>query len=42
MQNALKPNELQRIWVFKSFKIEIQKEGPDNSVVLWNLRWGFL
>ena len=36
MQNALKPNEWQRIWVPKTFKTEIQKGGPNNSVVLQN------
>ena len=36
MQNALKPHEWQRIWVLKTFKIEMQKEQPNNSVVLQN------
>ena len=31
MQNALKSNEQQSIWVHKTFKIEIQKGGPNNS-----------
>ena len=36
MQNALKSNEWQRIWVCKTFKIEIQKGGPNNSDFLEN------
>ena len=31
MQNALKSSELQRIWVIKTFKIEIKNWGPNNS-----------
>ena len=31
MQNTLKGNEQRRIWVKKTFKIEIQNEGPNNS-----------
>ena len=29
MQNALKSNEWERIWVNKTFKIELQKGGPN-------------
>ena len=36
MQNVLKSNKWQRIWVAISFKIEIQKRGPNNSDVLHN------
>ena len=36
MQNALKSNEWRRIWVCKTFKIEIQKGGPNNSDFLQN------
>ena len=36
MEKALKSNEWQKIWVFQMFNIEIQKEGPSNSVVLQN------
>ena len=36
MQNALKPNEWQKIWVHKIFKIEIQEGGPNNSDFLQN------
>ena len=36
MQNALKSNEQQSIWVHKTFKIEIQKGGPNNSDFLQN------
>ena len=36
MQNALKSSEWQRIWVFESFEIEIQKEGPNNSDFMQN------
>ena len=36
MQNTLKPNEWQRIWVLKTFKIEILKGGPNNSALLQN------
>ena len=36
MQNALKSNECQKIWVHKTFKIEIQKGGPNNSDFLQN------
>ena len=31
MHSGLKSNEWQRIWVRKTFKIEIQKGGPNNS-----------
>ena len=34
MQNALKSNEWQRIWVLTTFKIEIQKGGPNNLAVV--------
>ena len=37
MQNALKSNEWRRNWVLKTFKIEIQKVGPNNSDFLQNL-----
>ena len=30
MKNALKYNEWRWIWVYKTFKIEIQKGGPKN------------
>ena len=36
MQNALKSNEWRWIWVHKTFKIEIQKGGPNNSDFLQN------
>ena len=36
MQNGLKSNEWRRIWVCKTFKIEIQKGGPNNSDFLQN------
>ena len=36
MQNALKSNEWRRILVHKTFKIEIQKGGPNNSDFLQN------
>ena len=36
MQNGLKSNEWERIWVQRTFKIEIQKEGPKNSNILQN------
>ena len=36
MQNTLKCNECRRIWVYKTFKIEIQKGGPNNSDFLQN------
>ena len=36
MQNALNPKEWQKIWLLKTFKIEIQKGGPNNSAVLQN------
>ena len=36
MQNALKSNEWQKIWVHKTFKIEIQMGGPNNSDFLQN------
>ena len=38
-QNTLKSNASQKIWVLKSFKSEIQKEGQNNSGVLQN--WFF-
>ena len=38
-QNTLKSNEWQKIWVLKSFKSEIQKEGQNNSDVPQN--WFF-
>ena len=31
MQNALKSNKWRRIWVRKTFKIETEKGGPNNS-----------
>ena len=31
MQNALKSNKSRTIWVRQTFKIEIQKEEPNNS-----------
>ena len=34
MQNALKSNEWRKVWVNKTFKIEIQKGGPNNSEIL--------
>ena len=36
MQNALKSSEWRRIWPYKTFKIQIQKEGPNNSDFLQN------
>ena len=36
IQNGLKSNEWQRIWVHKTFKIEIKKGGPNNSDFLQN------
>ena len=36
MQNALKSNEWRWIWVYKTFKIQIQKGGPNNSDFLQN------
>ena len=36
MQNALKSNEWRRIWVNKTFKTELQKDGPNNWVILRN------
>ena len=36
MQNALNPNEWERIWVLKTLKIDIQKEGLNTSAVLQN------
>ena len=36
MRNPLKSNEWWRIWVHKTFKIEIQKGGPNNSDFLQN------
>ena len=36
MQNALKSTECPWIWVYKTFKIEIQKVGPNNSDFLQN------
>ena len=36
MQNALKTNEWSKIWVYKTFKIELQKDGPNNSNILQN------
>ena len=36
MQNPLKYNEGRWIWVHKSFKIEIEKGGPNNSDFLQN------
>ena len=36
MQNAFKSNEWLKIWVHKTFKIEIQKGGPNNSDFLQN------
>ena len=36
MQNALKRIEWRGIWVWKTFKIEIQKRGPSNSSILQN------
>ena len=34
MQKSVKSNERQRIWVNRTFKIEIQKGGPNNSDIL--------
>ena len=34
MQNGLKPNERPRIWFHRTFKIEIQKGGPNNPDIL--------
>ena len=36
MENALKSDEWLRFWVLKTFEIEMQKGGPNNSVVLRN------
>ena len=36
MQNSLKFNEWRKIWVHETFKIEIEKEGPNNSDILQN------
>ena len=36
MQNTFKSNEWRKIWVYKTFNIEIQKEGPNNSDILQN------
>ena len=36
MQNALKSNEWQWIWVLKTCKMEIEKGGPNNSDFLQN------
>ena len=36
MQNTLKCNEWPKIWVYKTFNIEIQKERPNNSDILQN------
>ena len=36
MQNGLKCNERRRIWVDRTFKIEIQKGRPNNSGILQN------
>ena len=36
MKNTLKCNECWRIWVWKTCKIEIQEEGPNNSNILQN------
>ena len=36
MQNALKSNEWQWIWVHNNFNIQIQKEGPNNWDFLQN------
>ena len=36
MQNALKSKEWWRIWVYKTFKIEMQKGGPNNFDILQN------
>ena len=36
IQNALKSKEWEKIWDNKTFKIEIQKAGPNNSDFLQN------
>ena len=36
MKNALKSNEWAWIWFYKTFKIQIQKGGPNNSDFLQN------
>ena len=36
MQNELKSKEWRRIWVHRTFKIEIQKGGPNNLAILQN------
>ena len=36
MQNRLKCNERDRIWFNRTFKIEIQKGGPNNLDILQN------
>ena len=33
-QNAFISSEWNRIWVFRTFKIEIQKKGPNKSAIL--------
>ena len=38
MQNALESNELQIIWVHKTFKIEMQKWGTYNSLICRNFK----
>ena len=37
MQRGLKYNEQRRIWVDRTFKIETQTEGPNNSDILQTL-----
>ena len=36
MKNALKSNDPRKIWVHKTFKIEIQTGGPNNSDFVQN------
>ena len=36
MQNALKTTEWRKIYLHKTFKIKIQKGGPNNSDILQN------
>ena len=36
MQNALKSTEWWRVWVSRTFQIEIRKGGPNNSAVMQN------
>ena len=36
MQNALESNEWERILVYKTFKIQIEQEGANNSDFLQN------